>query len=231
MLIKTSDSLKFRNDRSAVRLVASIGAVAFLTIGLAACGGGSDVAPDQGPESSVKKSQAFQAPAIETGQKVPEGLEDETGQALIAVLQAEPDYSSYVKLLQLSGVSEDLATGDSLTVFAPVNEAVQAQSRLLDRYLKPKDLDSVLAALGKGVQPEIADPESLADLMRRGIANGELPPEAVKAGLKLDPLAGDTLRITKSGDDFRVDGIRFDTGAGTLASNGILYPAAGLIAP
>lgn len=231
MLIKTEVPEKFRTGRLSIRPIALVASLVIAATGLAACGGESGDQTQPGAGSTGKANQATDLPPIESEQEVPEGLEDATDQALIAVLQADPEYSDYVKLLQLSGVSEDLATGDSLTVFAPVNEAVQAQTRLLDRYLKPKDLDSVLTAFGRGVQPEIADPEGLADLMRRGLVNGELTPDGIRAGLKLDPLAGKTIRITKSGGDFRVDGVRFDSGAGALASNGVLYPAEGLVRP
>jgi uncharacterized surface protein with fasciclin (FAS1) repeats len=229
--MKTRNHQKFLKDRFPGRPMMLLVAVAIALTGLAACGGASQDRSGQGDGGTAQTNPATDLPPIESGDKVPKGLDDATDRALVAILQTDPNYSDYVALLQLSDVSRDLAIGDSLTVFAPVNEAVRSQSRLLNGYLAPNNLRSVTADFDRGIRPEIDDPEGLAGLLRRGIANGELPPEAVKAGVKLDPLAGDTLRITKSGDDFRVDGIRFDTGAGTLASNGILYPAAGLIAP
>ena len=232
MLIKTEVSEKFRTDRFRVRPITLIASIAIFATGLAACGGGSGDQPQQGAGAgNGTANQAADLPPIESGQDVPEGLEDETDRALIAVLQADPDYSDYVALLQISDVSRDLAVGDSLTAFAPVNEAVRSQSRLLNRYLRPTNLRSVLADFDRGVSPQIDDPEGLAALLRRGIVNGELPPGRIQAGLKLDPLEGSPLRITETGDDFRVNGVRFDSRAGTLAANGVIYPAAGLVAP
>ena len=231
MLIKTEVYEKFRSGHFPVRPIALIASITIAAIGLVACGGGSGDQPQQGSGATGAANQTTNLPPIEEGQEVPDGLEDATDQALIAVLQANPDYSDYVALLQISDVSRDLAIGDSLTVFAPVNEAVRSQSRLLDKYLKPMNLRSVLNEFDRGSSPEIDDPDGLADLMRRGIASGELPPGRIRAGLKLYPLEGSPLRVGKAGEDFLVNGIRFDSKAGTLATNGVLYPAAGLIRP
>lgn len=162
---------------------------------------------------------------------MPSGLQDASEEALIAVLQASPKYTDYVKLLQLGDVADDLATGDALTVFAPGNEAVAAKAALLNRYLEPETLKSALAAMEKGSLPEIDDPENLGNLLKRGIIAGELAPNLLRPGMRLRPLEGEDLSLEASGADFSVGGVRFDAGSGTLAANGVLYQASGLIGP
>lgn len=230
--MKTETFTKFRKPRLVRKSIPFLAAIAISALGLSACSGresGSERVPST--TGSTPQGNVFQAPPTEAGQEVPEGLADEADQTLIALLQSDPNYSSYVSLLQLSDVSRVLATTDSVTVFAPVNEAIRAQSRLVDRYLAPGDLDSTLRDLDRGKLPELDDPEGLAALLERGITSGELTPEALKAGLKLGPLEGDPIRVTGSGEDYRVAGVRFDSKSGSFASNGILYPAAGLVRP
>ncbi|MEX1218814.1 MAG: fasciclin domain-containing protein [Solirubrobacterales bacterium] len=201
-------------------------------LGLTACsdgdsGNGSATdAADSGGEAKV-----FRAAPIEPEDAVPKGLKDASGETIVAVLQASPEFSDYVKLLQLSGVAGDLATRDSVTVFAPLNEAVSNETKWIDPYLVPENLKSVLAKLSRGFVPKLDDPERLAALLRRGIAEGEVPPDRLRAGLRLAALEGDTLRLAKSAGSLRVEGVRFDSRKGVLTSNGVLYPASGLVAP
>ena len=169
--------------------MASLAIAALATFGFISCGGsGSDGGSADQTADSGGQNGAVEAPTIADGEKVPEGLEDATDQTLIAVIQADPAYQDYTALLQVSGAAKDLAIGDRLTVFAPVNEAVQVQSRLIDRFLAPDDLKSVLADVRRGVLPEIDDPEGLSDFLKRGIANGELAPDQVETGHKLRSL-------------------------------------------
>jgi uncharacterized surface protein with fasciclin (FAS1) repeats len=182
-------------------------------------------------EGKSGKGKVFRSAPIEAEAEVPRGLRDASSEALIEVLQSSPRYSDYVKLLQLGEVAGDLATGDSLTVFAPVNEAVAAQARLLDSYLKPETLKSALAAMAKGQLPEIDDTESLGSLLRRGITEGELPPNRIRAGLQIQPLEGANLTLAGKGKGFQIEGVEFNAEGGTLAANGVLYPSSGLIEP
>lgn len=232
MFIKNGDSFKLRQIRLPARLV-----VLFLLFTASAFvfTGCSDGDPEGGTTArdgtSGDQAKVLESAPIEPGSKAPKGLKDTSDGALIAVLQADPRYSDYVKLLQLSNVAGDLATRDSLTVFAPVNQAVSGQAGLLDDYLAPETLESALASLEAGSLPSIDDPDRLASLLRRGIVNGELTPASLEAGLELPTLEGENLRLTASSGTFRVDGVRFDSQAGTLTANGILYPASGLVKP
>lgn len=230
--METEDSGKFRLRPVTGQIFAILASISVMAFGFGACGGdGSNGDSTLEPDEPGKQKGLFQTQPNEAGEGVPEGLDDEADQALIAILQADSDYSDYVALLQLSGVSEDLATRDGVTVFAPVDEAVRAQSGLLDRFLAPKDLKSVLADIQRGTIPKIKSPERLAQLLRRGIANGELVPGQLKPGLKLDPLEGAPLRLARGEEGFRVDGVEFESDEGTLAGNGVLYPSGGLIRP
>jgi len=232
VFIKNVDSFKLRQIRLPARLV-----VLFLLftasafVATACSDGDSGTGTTSRSGTSGKQAKVLESAPIEPGGEAPKGLEDTSDDALIAVLQADPRYSDYVKLLQLSNVAGDLATRDSLTVFAPVNQAVSRQADLLDAYLAPENLESALASFEVGSIPSIDDPDRLAALLRRGIVNGELTPASLEPGLELPSLEGENLRLTASGGAFRVDGVGFDSQAGTLTANGILYPASGLVRP
>jgi uncharacterized surface protein with fasciclin (FAS1) repeats len=232
VLTKNADPLKLRRTRLSTRLITLFLLVTASALLSTACSDGdSGTGAPAGGGASGDQAKTFESVPIEPGSEVPKGLNDTSGDALIAVLQSDPRFSDYVKLLQLSDVAGDLATRDSLTVFAPVNQAVSKQAGLLDAYLAPEDLESALASLEGGTVPSIDDPDRLAALLRRGIVNGEVPPASIKAGLELSSLEGKNLRLTGSPGAFSVDGVRFDSQAGTLAANGILYPASGLVRP
>lgn len=232
MLIKTVDPFRLRRAGTSARLVALLLLVAASALVVTACSDGDSGSGGSAGNATIgEKGRVLESAPIEPGSKTPEGLKDTSGETLIAALQSDPRYSDYVKLLQLSNVAGDLATRDSLTVFAPVNQSVSGQAGLLDAYLAPETLESALASLESGTVPSIDDQDRLASLLRRGIVNGELTPNRLKPGLELPPLEGENLRLTASGKVFRVDGVRFQSQAGTLTANGVLYPASGFVRP
>lgn len=224
--MKTERSGKFRR-RLVGRSATIFATLAVLATGSTACGGGSDDVPD--PSRTGGKPGLFKPPPVGPYDEIPDGLDDETDRPLIDLLQTNSDYSDYVSLLQVAGIAGDLVMKDSLTVFAPLNDAIEAQSGQLDEYLAPEDLKSVQDAFANGVLPEIDDPDRLADLLRRGMITGVLAPDQMVAGMQLEPLEGDVLTLSGSDNEFRVDGIPFDSGAGKLGVNGAFYPTEGLI--
>lgn len=226
--MKTGQFGKFRRQSSGRTATTLVGFIV-LAIGVAACGGGSG--DSQSVPQTGGKPGLFKPSPIGPYDPIPDGLEDETDRSLIDLLQTNPDYSDYVSLLQVAGIAGDLVNEDSLTVFAAPNDAVRAQSRLLDGYLAPEDLRSVQDAFANGVLPEVDDPDRLAGLLRHGMLTGVLAPDQMVNGLKLDPLEGDQLTISDSDDGFRVDGVPFDSEGGELAVNGAFYPTEGLIRP
>ncbi len=232
MLIRNTQSFKPSSDRASARLLVLLVAVMASMLAVAGCSGGDSETGSTSPTAtSGDQGKVFESAPIEPGTKAPKGLNDASGEALIALLQSDPQYNAYVSLLQLSNVASELATRDSVTVFAPVNGALSGQADLLDDYLAPESLESALASLESGSVPEIDDPDRLASLLRRGIVDGEVPPARLRPGLDLAPLEGPNLRLTASDGAFQVEGVGFDSGSGTLAANGVLYPTSGLVGP
>ncbi|MCU0927120.1 MAG: fasciclin domain-containing protein, partial [Hydrogenophaga sp.] len=144
---------------------------------LAACGGGDN---DATPAGSLTLAQA---------------------------LSEEPSTSEFMKLVQASGMAEQLRSDPSLTVLAPSNEALM-------------DMDVELGALKK--------PENQAEL-REFVASHIVPQRMMVEDMKVGQqatLSGKMLEVAPdasgSGARFTANGVALAS-PGQLASNGVFY--------
>lgn len=115
---------------------------------------------------------------------------------------------------ELAGLAVDAGLVDALrqgpfTVFAPTDSA----------------FDKLPVDVLHAVQ---ANPDTLATVLKHHVVEGSISPDKLAAG-DLKTLAGDTLSVTKVGDQFFVDGN--PVGDGVEATNGFVYVMSDVLVP
>lgn len=168
-----------------------------LTFGLAACGSDSDAAATDSPTTSVatpteSSPAATDASADTFGPgcaSIPtSGAGSFNGMATAPVASAasaNPLLTTLVAAVTKAGLVDTLNSADALTVFAPTDDAFGK--------IPAKDLDAVLA-----------DKALLTKILTHHVIAGQLSPDEL-AGTH-DTLAGDTLTVKGSGEEFTVAG-------------------------
>ena len=128
------------------------------------------------------------------------------------IVQTAQDAGTFNTLLaaaKAAGLADALATGKSLTVFAPTDEAFEAlPAGTVDNLLKPENKDQLVAVLSYHVLP-------------RELMSNQLPGRTIH--VKTIKGAGDqTLSVTKSGSGVKVDEANV-VAADVKADNGVIH--------
>ncbi len=168
-----------------------------LTFGLAACGSDSNTAATDSPTTAAaapteSSPAATDASADTFGPgcaSIPtSGAGSFNGMATAPVASAasaNPLLKTLVAAVTKAGLVDTLNSADALTVFAPTDDAFAK--------IPSKDLNAVLA-----------DKALLTKILTHHVIAGQLSPDQL-AGTH-DTLAGDTLTVKGSGEDFTVEG-------------------------
>jgi uncharacterized surface protein with fasciclin (FAS1) repeats len=170
-----------------------------LSFGLAACGSddSESTASDSSSSSSPAMPEESDSMASDAGAQafgpgcsaVPaEGAGSFNGMATAPVASAataNKELSTLVTAVGEAGLVDTLNSAEALTVFAPSNDAFAK--------IPAKDLDAVLA-----------DKETLTKILTHHVIEGQLGPDEIAGDH--DTLAGDTLTVEGSGEEFTVAG-------------------------
>jgi uncharacterized surface protein with fasciclin (FAS1) repeats len=122
-----------------------------------------------------------------------------------------PALSTLVTAVSAAGLVDSLNSADGITVFAPVNDAFAAMDQAT--------LDAALA-----------DPSGLLTTVLTGhVVSGRLAPDQV-AGTH-ETLAGNTIEVTGSGEDFMVNGAAAVVCGNVQTANATVYLIDGVLLP
>jgi uncharacterized surface protein with fasciclin (FAS1) repeats len=130
---------------------------------------------------------------------------------IVASLQADPRFTTYVGLLRDAGLEQSLALLDPVTVFAPTNDAFAA--------LPPGTLDAARA-----------DPDKLRDLLHAGMAQGRLTTAQLTPGASVTSLADTPITVEQQGSAITVNKAPLAPPE-IDATNGIIQPTSAVLMP
>ena len=199
--------------RSSRRLL--VGTLAGLALLAAGCSGeGGDPAP-AGPSATQPPPAAAGMNFGPACSAVPaSGAGSFTGMAQDPVATAasnNPVLSSLVGAVKEAGLVDTLNSADGITVFAPTNDAFSALPRAT--------LDAAMA-----------DPKGLlTTVLTYHVVEGKLTPETLAGTHKT--LQGDTLKITGTGEDFKVNGRSSVVCGNVQTANATVYIIDGVLTP
>ncbi len=201
-------------QRSTRTFGAILATAALLTL-TAACGsddGDSDAGSTPAP--SMSESMDMDATFGPACADVPaDGAGSFSGMAEDPVATAasnNPALSTLVTAVGEAGLVDTLNSSDGITVFAPANPAFEA--------IPAKDLQALLK-----------DKDALTSVLTYHVVEGELSPEQL-AG-EHETLAGETLEVTGSGEDFTVNGSAMVVCGNVQTANATVYIIDGVLSP
>lgn len=202
--------------RIIVRRTGLAAAALSLTFGMAACGSDSDTGSDEPSSPDSTESEEMDG-AMETFgpgcSQIPEdGAGSLTGMAEEPVASAagnNPLLSTLVSAVQEADLVDTLNSEESLTVFAPVDDAFAE--------IPQDELDALLA-----------DQDQLTTVLTHHVVAGELGPDEIAGDH--ETLAGDTLTVEGSGEEFMVDDADIICG-NIQTSNATVYLTDGVLMP
>ena len=181
-------------NRLLPRRTAAAAAAVVMCVGLAACSSSDDDSSSSSssesasPSASESMSEEMSGPfgagcsAVPTeGEGSVDGMADDP---VATAASNNPLLSTLVKAVTAADLVDTLNSAESLTVFAPTNDAFAK--------IPAADLDALLA-----------DKDQLTKVLTHHVVEGELAPDEV-AG-EHETLAGDTITVKGSGEDFTVD--------------------------
>lgn len=106
-------------------------------------------------------------------------------QTIIAVLEAQGNYSTLLSAIRAAGLAETLAAEGTYTIFAPTDEA--------------------FAALPEGKLEELtANPEALKQLLSFHVTSDPVMIAEITEPVSVTTLEGSTLQIVKDGETIRI---------------------------
>ena len=176
----------------------------FTVVPLTAC---ADDSADVAPPTTSAETSVTEAPAESTLPPYVSPMGDVIGEALVA-----GQFSVLAGLLVDAGLVDALRAEGPFTVFAP-NDAAFGE-------LPAATLDAVFA-----------DPDLLAAVLTYHVVAGEaLTAESLTDGQELTTLQGQTLKVTKSGDQVLINGIPV-IAADVPATNGVIHVIGGVLVP
>ena len=197
-------------------------AAALAALALAAC---SDPVPDS---VGVDQGPAPGSPQADPGAA---NLGDRADQPLADYLQAEPRYDTFFTLLQQSDLASQTAIRGDITVLAAPNAAIRADAARLDPVLAPESVASIERAARLGRPWTAPDPKALARVLSRSLIQGQAIPREIRKRKSLTTTSGQELSLSIAGPGLiSVAGTEVGLD-GTVTSNGIVYPARGLVLP
>ncbi len=150
---------------------ASVGAAALMS----ACGPASEPTADGVPGQDPSMTQDPSAPAAVTTNE----------NTVVDVAASDEDFSILVQAVEAAGLSEALATSESITLFAPTNAAFEAlPDGTIDQLLLPENQDLLRQVLSYHVvQQEVPSSE---------VTTGEVPSAAgAPINLQVDDATGE----------------------------------------
>lgn len=212
--------IRTRPSRSRVIGIAAVLAVGGL--GLSACSSGSDSAEpmmsDTMAEPPMTGSSAGSAMTAEFGDgctavpaQGPGSFEGMSADPVATAASNNPVLSTLVTAAGEADLVSTLNSADGITVFAPTNDAFAAV---------PKDALSGL----------LADKKALTKVLTYHVVSGQLTPEDL-AGTH-ETLAGESLEVTGSGEQFMVNGTQADIVCGNVkTANATVYIVDGVLMP
>jgi uncharacterized surface protein with fasciclin (FAS1) repeats len=125
---------------------------------------------------------------------------------IVEIATSKDDFSTLATALTEAGLVETVQDAESLTVFAPTNDAfAKLPEGTLDTLLLPENKEQLTSILTYHVVP--------SKIMAGDIAMGTT---------EVETLQGDTLTVTKTEDGVMVDGANV-TMADVKASNGVIH--------
>jgi LPXTG-motif cell wall-anchored protein len=136
---------------------------------------------------------------------------DQATSDLLSTMQADPELSTFVRLLGVAGLNDTLRGSNPLTVWAPTNSAFT------------KLAPGVLAGL-------TAQPAVLRDVLSYHLAPTPITAAQIVQMPTVTTLEGQTCRITASGGAVHINDTTV-TRADVLASNGIIHVIDGILIP
>lgn len=179
-----------------IKRVGIIGSLAMvLSLSLAACGSEEETAPAATEETTETTPTPAEEETMDAGADtfgpgcslIPaDGAGSFNGMAtepVATAASANPLLTTLVTAVGEAGLGDTLNSAEAITVFAPTNDAFAK--------IPAADLEAVLA-----------DKELLTKILTHHVVAGKLSPDML-AG-KLDTLAGDTIRVKGSGEEFTV---------------------------
>jgi uncharacterized surface protein with fasciclin (FAS1) repeats len=179
-----------------IKRVGIIGSLAMvLSLSLAACGGEEETAPTTAEETTETTPAPEEEETMDAGADtfgpgcslIPaDGAGSFNGMAtepVATAASANPLLTTLVAAVGEADLGDTLNSAEAITVFAPTDDAFAK--------IPAADLEAVLA-----------DKELLTKILTHHVVAGKLSPDML-AG-KLDTLAGDTIRVKGSGEEFTV---------------------------
>lgn len=216
-------SIRTRTSRS--RVVGIAAALAVGGIGLSACSSGSSGSESADPmmsdtmsEQPMTGSSAGSAMTAEFGDgctavptQGPGSFEGMSADPVATAASNNPVLSTLVTAVGEADLVSTLNSADGITVFAPTNDAFATV---------PKDALSDL----------LADKKALTKVLTYHVVSGQLTPEDL-AGTH-ETLAGESLEVTGSGEQFMVNGTQADIVCGNVkTANATVYIVDGVLMP
>jgi len=174
-----------------------------MSLGLAACGSDDSSTAADTTDATTSAAPAEETSPAEESSEAPMGAADQVfgpacdqvpadgdgsfdGMATAPVASAasaNPLLSTLVTAVTKAGLVDTLNSAEGITVFAPVNDAFAA--------IPPKTLKAVLK-----------DKPTLTKILTHHVIAGQLSPDQLAGDH--ETLAGDMLRVTGSGEDFKI---------------------------
>ena len=153
------------------------------TLGLSACGSSDSSTTAAGGAGSDPAAQTFGSGCSAVPKTGDGSFQGMATAPVASAASANPLLKTLVAAVTKAGLVEPLNSAPALTVFAPVDDAFAA--------IPPKQLKAVLA-----------DKKTLTTILTHHVIEGQLSPDQLAGDHKT--LAGDTLSISGSGENFSV---------------------------
>ncbi len=125
-------------------------------------------------------------------------------QSINMTISANPDLTTFMRTVEMTGLDEMLNRRGPYTVFVPTNEAFEKLGRKLDELTLEENRDQ------------------LATILRYHIVPDELTSEMLNSYDSLDTLNGSKLSLTKMGNIYVVNGSEIIQ-ADVNATNGVIH--------
>ncbi len=110
---------------------------------------------------------------------------------VVEVAATQPQLSTLVAAIKAAGLADDLASADSITVFAPTNEAFERLPKgTVERLLRPENR------------------HELQRILKYHVSAGELRAREAARQVSADTLAGPRVSIQQRGDTLEIDAAR-----------------------
>jgi len=132
--------------------------------------------------------------------------------SILEMAEENPQLSQLVAAIEAAGLRDELEQAGPLTIFAPNNEAFGS--------LGQSDLQALLA-----------NPQSLADIIRHHAVEGVHPASELTDGQTLTTLEGGELTVSVQGDTVSVDGAEVVQPDAASGAGGAIHIIDGVLQP